>query len=216
MPLLPDGRVLTGRFVRLAPVTADDLPALAGILADPAAYQQGWVMRRPPQHPADALAAARRQYHDVPACDGEGGGRMVYAVHLVAESGLGPAGTVVGTSSLGDVAAGHGRLHLGWTLYHRAVWGTAVNPETKYLLLRHCFEDLGFTRVKIQTDALNTRSAAAIARLGAQREGVLRKHQRRADGSYRDTVVFSVLDSDWPQVRDGLEQRLAGAVAPAG
>ncbi|MDQ7992954.1 MAG: GNAT family protein [Propionicimonas sp.] len=211
MPLLPDGRVLSGRFVRLAPVTADDLPPLAAILADPAVYRAGWRMTRRPDPGDDALAAARRQYLGVPAPDGEGRGRIVYAVQLVGASGLGPAGTVVGTTSLGDVMVAHGRLHLGWTLYHREVWGTAVNPETKYLLLRHCFDDLGFTRVKIQTDALNTRSAAAIARLGAQREGVLRRHQRREDGSYRDTVVFSVIDTDWPAVRGGLEARLAGS-----
>ena len=209
MSLVPDGRTLTGRSVRLAPVTADDLPAIAEILADPAVYAAGWVMNRRPSDPDAALAAARRHYLDVPACDGEGRGRVVYAVHLLSGSHLGPAGTVVGTTSLGDVVAAHGRAHLGWTLYHRRVWGTAVNPETKYLLLRHCFEDLALTRVKLQTDAVNTRSAAAIARLGATREGVLRRHQRREDGSFRDTVVFSVIDADWPRVRDGLLERIA-------
>lgn len=93
-------------------------------------------------------------------------------------------------------------------MYDPRVWGTAVNPETKYLLLRHCFEDLGYGRVKLQTDALNTRSAAAIARLGATREGVLRRHTRRQDGTFRDTVVFSVTVDDWPRVRDGLLARL--------
>ena len=83
--------------------------------------------------------------------------------------------------------------------------------ETKYLLLRHSFEDLGYGRVKIQTDALNARSIAAIERLGATREGVLRRHTRREDGSFRDTVVFSVIADDWPDVRDQLLARIEAA-----
>ena len=74
----------------------------------------------------------------------------------------------------------------------------------------HCFEDCGFGRVKIQTDALNTRSQAAIAKLGARREGVLRRDMKREDGSFRDTVVFSVLVDEWPTVEAGLERRLRG------
>ncbi len=82
-----------------------------------------------------------------------------------------------------------------------------MNPECKLLLLGHAF-DCGFGRVKLQTDAVNTRSQAAISRLGATREGVLRRHTRREDGTYRDTVVFSILAEEWPQVRAGLERRL--------
>ncbi|HMC72405.1 MAG TPA: GNAT family protein, partial [Mycobacteriales bacterium] len=88
------------------------------------------------------------------------------------------------------------------------MWSTAVNPECKLLLLTHAFEDCGLGRVKIQTDLLNTRSQAAIAKLGAVREGVLRRHMRRADGTFRDTVVFSVTIDDWPSVRAGLEARV--------
>ena len=102
------------------------------------------------------------------------------------------------------------RIHLGWTAYSPPVWASAVNPECKLLLLSHAFDDCGFGRVKIQTDNLNTRSQGAIARLGAVREGVLRRHQLRADGSFRDTVVFSILRDEWPAVRAGLVQRLAG------
>lgn len=208
MVQLPDGRPLDGRFVSLAPVVADDLPALARILAEPAVYASGFVMWPRPADADAALALARAQYLDLPGFDGAGRGRVAYAVRLVADSALGAAGTVVGTSSLGEGFAAHERLHLGWTLYDPRVWGGPVNPETKYLLLRHCFEDLGLGRVKIQTDALNARSVAAITRLGATREGVLRRHTRRADGSFRDTVVFSVIADDWPRVRDGLLARL--------
>ena len=103
------------------------------------------------------------------------------------------------------------RVHLGWTAYDPCVWGTAVNVECKLLLLRHAFEDCGFGRVKIQTDAVNARSQAAIERLGAVREGVLRRHARRADGTFRDTVVFSVLAAEWPDVAEGLRRRLAAS-----
>jgi RimJ/RimL family protein N-acetyltransferase len=99
-------------------------------------------------------------------------------------------------------------------MWGRQWWGTAVNPEAKLLMLAHCFDDCGFGRVKIQTDALNHHSQAAIAKLGAQREGVLRRHTKRADGSFRDTVVFSILRDEWPQVRLRLEAR-RGSPAPA-
>jgi N-acetyltransferase len=126
---------------------------------------------------------------------------------LVADSTLGSAGTVVGTSSVGDPSLPDERIHLGWTGYSASVWGTAVNPECM-LLLTHCFEVCGFGRVKIQTDLLNTRSLGAIARLGAVREGVLRRYQVRADGTFRDTVAFSILASEWPAAKAGLLARL--------
>ncbi len=211
MALLPDGRPLLGRYVRLDPITADDIAALAAIIAEPAVYRSGYTMQLPPSSPADALAKAAARHLGVPPPDGHGQGRVGYVVRLVADSALGDAGTVVGTSSLGEAVLAHERIHLGWTLYHPAVWGTVVNPEAKYLLLRHSFDDLGYGRVKLQTDAVNERSQAAIARLGATREGVLRRHTRREDGSFRDTVVFSVTADEWPRVRDGLLARLAAA-----
>jgi RimJ/RimL family protein N-acetyltransferase len=134
--------------------------------------------------------------------------RFAYVVRLVADSPLGAAGAVVGTSSLGDVDVPNERIHLGWTGYAPAVWGTAVNPAAKLLLLQHAFEVCGFGRVKIQTGLKNTRSQAAIAKLGATREGLLRRHMRQADGSFRDTVVFSILADEWPDVRKRLEERI--------
>lgn len=208
---LPEPVSLVGRFVRLDPVTPDDLPALAAILAEPAVYASGYAMRRRPETPEEAIASARAQYLGAAPCDGRGQGSVVFVVRLLADSPLGAAGEVVGTTSLGEAFATHERLHLGWTLYHPRVWGSVVNPEAKYLLLRHCFEELGAGRVKIQTDTINTRSAAAIERLGATREGVLRRHSRREDGSFRDTVVFSVLGTDWPRVAAGLLARLDSA-----
>jgi RimJ/RimL family protein N-acetyltransferase len=86
---------------------------------------------------------------------------------------------------------------------------TAVNTETKLLLLRHAFETLGCLRVELRTHSANTRSQAAIARLGAVREGVLRKHLVMPDGHVRDTVVFAIIDTEWPGVKDRLVARLS-------
>ncbi|HEY0687870.1 MAG TPA: GNAT family protein, partial [Kribbella sp.] len=136
--------------------------------------------------------------------------RIAYVVRLAADGAAGPASTVVGTTSLLDVDLLNESVHLGATGYAPAVWGTMVNPATKLLMLQHAFEDCGFGRVKIQTGLTNVRSQAAIAKLGATREGVLRRHKRLADGTFRDTVVFSILADEWPEVRKGLLTRISG------
>ena len=119
-----------------------------------------------------------------------------------------PAGAVVGTSSYLEIAPNDARLEIGWTAYAPAVWGTALNPEAKLLLLGYAFDDLQMGRVQLKTDIRNVRSQQAIARLGARYEGVLRRYQRRADGSVRDTVLFSVTAEEWPAVRARLRARV--------
>jgi RimJ/RimL family protein N-acetyltransferase len=131
-------------------------------------------------------------------------------VRLAADSDLGPAGTVVGTSSLAEWDLENEGVHLGWTAYGPRWWGTSVNPACKLALLSHAFDDCGFGRVKLQTDLINTRSQAAMLKLGATREGVVRRDIRRADGSWRDSVLFSILVDEWPAVRAGLEARIGG------
>jgi N-acetyltransferase len=206
---LPTGEPLIGRFVRLDPLTEADVPELVPVLADPEIYASGYVMHRRPTSAADAVDLARERFMAGQGqADGAGRGRTAYAVRLVADSALGSAGTLVGTSSLLEASLVHEHIHLGSTLYGRRWWGTRINPEAKLMLLAHCFEDCGYGRVKIQTDALNTRSQAAIARLGARREGVLRRDMAREDGTFRDTVVFSVLNDEWAGVKAGLQARL--------
>ena len=125
-----------------------------------------------------------------------------------------PGGRVVlGTTSLGDLDVANGGAHLGWTAYDPRVWATTVNVECKLLVLGLAF-DHGFDRVKLQADAGNVRSRAAIAKLGATFEGVLRHDRVRADGSWRDTAVYSILSEEWPAVRAGLESRLAADTRP--
>lgn len=132
----------------------------------------------------------------------EGGGGPCYAVRRMAD------GRVVGSTSLQDLVPGHRRVELGSTVIHPDARGGVVNPASKRLLLQHAF-DSGIVRVEIITDAINARSQAAIAKLGAVREGLLRRHKTTWTSRIRDTVMFSITDLDWPDVRNRLDARLA-------
>ncbi|PFG39602.1 RimJ/RimL family protein N-acetyltransferase [Georgenia soli] len=197
MPPHAPGRVtLTNAVVELTPLTADDARDLFAALDDARVWAAGYG-GGPAGRPGDV--AGMRDYvtgHLLGFPD-----RVSWAVRR-------RSGELVGTSSLGDVDLSNESAHLGWTAYAPAVWGTAVNPAAKLAILTHAFEECGLGRVQLQTDVLNTRSQAAIARLGAVREGVLRRHRRRADGTFRDTVVFSILAEEWAGVRAGLERRI--------
>lgn len=118
-------------------------------------------------------------------------------------------GEVAGMTAYYDVVPELRTVAIGHTWIGRRFWRTPLNTEAKLLLMSRAFDDLGCVRVVWHTDIRNDRSQAAIARLGAQREGVLRKHKRRDDGSWRDTVTFSMLDDEWPAARDRLRARLA-------
>ena len=131
-----------------------------------------------------------------------GGRDTPYAVRRLED------GRVVGTSSLHDLFPVHRRVELGSTFFHPDARGGAVNPASKRLLLQHAF-DSGIVRVEIITDGINARSQAAIAKLGAVREGVLRRHKITHTGRVRDTVMFAITDQDWPDVRARLDARLA-------
>jgi len=117
-------------------------------------------------------------------------------------------GSAVGVSTYLNLDPSHRRLEIGRTWLGRRAQGTAVNPATKLLLLQRAFEDLGCVAVEFRTHWHNHQSRSAIARLGAKQDGVLRSHRLLPDGSRRDTVVFSILDIEWPAVRAGLTARL--------
>ena len=119
-----------------------------------------------------------------------------------------PSNEVVGTSRYLNIDLPNKRVEIGHTWYAPSVWASKINPGVKYLLLRHGFDTLGLNRIELKTDIRNTRSQAAIAKLGAQREGVLRQHMVRADGSLRDTVMFSITRDEWPQIAAKLCTRL--------
>lgn len=207
---LPTPGPIEGTWVRLDKLGDDDLDELFPILADPAVYAHGYVMHRRPVSVEDARALGKERFlAGQGELDGKGFGRNAYAVRLRSDSDLGPAGTLVGTTSLMQADVINESIHLGSTMYGSRWWGTVVNPECKFLLMRHCFEDCGYGRVKIQTDVLNVRSTAAIAKLGALREGVIRRDMKREDGTFRDTVVFSVLSQEWPAVKRNLLDRIS-------
>jgi RimJ/RimL family protein N-acetyltransferase len=208
--ILPSAGPLAGRWVQLDLLGEPDLDEMYPILADPAVYAHGYVMHHRPSSLDDARALTRSVFlAQQGEADGRGGGRTAYAIRLTQDGDLGPAGTLVGTTSLSEADLRNESIHIGSTLYGSRWWGTQVNPEAKLLLMAHCFEDCGYGRVKIQTDVLNTRSQAAIEKLGAQREGVMRRHLKREDGTFRDTVVYSVLIDEWPAVKSRLLARLA-------
>lgn len=117
-------------------------------------------------------------------------------------------GRVVGSTRYLDLRRAHRGLEIGHTWYVREAQRTAVNTETKFLLLRHAFEELGAARVQLKTDERNDASRRAIARLGAQFEGVLRRFQARFDGFVRNTAIFSLVAEEWPAVRARLEAML--------
>jgi RimJ/RimL family protein N-acetyltransferase len=117
-------------------------------------------------------------------------------------------GRPIGSTAYLDIRPKDRGLEIGATWIARPWQGTLVNPEMKFLLFRHAFETLGMLRVQLKTDARNLHSQRAIEKLGARREGVLRKHIILLDGYVRDTVMYSVTDDEWPRVKAGLEARL--------
>lgn len=119
-----------------------------------------------------------------------------------------PNGTVLGSTRFYDIARSVPRLEIGYTWYARSVQRTGVNTEVKLMLLRHAFETLGCICVGFKTSWFNHVSRAAIARLGAKQDGVLRNHMRHRDGSVRDSVAFSIIDGEWPAVKRHLQSRL--------
>ncbi|MFC1410133.1 GNAT family N-acetyltransferase [Streptacidiphilus sp. N1-12] len=192
----PAPTVLQGRHIRLEPLTPLHVPGLfAAGGGDEEVWR--WLPVSTPRTEAELRAVVDGLLAAGPA------EQIAFAVVDLA------SGRAVGWTTYLDIAPVDERLEIGWTWYGRAVWRTAANSEAKLLLLTHAFEDLGMGRVQWKTDHLNTRSQNAIARLGAQREGVLRRHRLRPDGSWRDSVYFSMLAAEWPEAKARLTDRLA-------
>ena len=118
------------------------------------------------------------------------------------------SGQAIGSTRYGNIDRTHHRVEIGWTWVAPPWQRSAVNTEAKYLLLRHAFETLGCIRVELKTDSLNEKSRAAILRIGAREEGTFRNHMITASGRIRHTVYFSILDSEWPDVKSRLQSML--------
>ncbi|GAA1959244.1 GNAT family protein [Agromyces allii] len=196
---IPAAEPLVGRFIRLTPFVPDDVPELAKALRKPAVFAGGYG-GGPAGLPADDAAFERF------ALSYYAGGPLAlpWTVRL---QGGDHDGRVVGATKFADLDLTNESAHIGWTAYDPRVWAGGVNVEAKLLLLGMAF-DHGFGRVKLQADSRNERSRAAILRLGATFEGIARRHKIRADGSWRDSAVYSILVDEWPEVRAGLEARL--------
>ncbi|MDP9027322.1 MAG: GNAT family N-acetyltransferase [Actinomycetota bacterium] len=194
----PERQTVTGRFIRLEPYRAEHLPGLWTALGRPEVFAGGYG-GGPAGLPADEAAFREWAPRSFPHLTGN--------TYVAIVQGGPHDGEVVGASSLADFDEAREHAHIGWTGFDPRVWGTQVNPEAKLLMLGLAF-DHGYGRVKLQADERNDRSRAAIAKLGAQFEGIVRRDVQRADGSWRDTAVFSILIDEWPTVRAGLEARL--------
>jgi len=190
--------VLEGRHVRLEPLTPDHAPALLAAGSDPVVWT--WLSVRQPRDLAAAQAMVEAQLAD-PA-------RRAWAQIDTA------SGEVAGTTSYYEIDPHHRGLYIGHTWIGTRWQRTALNTEAKLLLLTRAFDVLGAIRVGWQTDHRNERSQRAIERLGATREGVLRAHRVRPDGTLRDTVTYSVTAPEWPGVRARLTARLDQAPVP--
>ncbi|GGB32887.1 amino acid acetyltransferase [Sphingomonas metalli] len=185
---------LIGRHVTLRPLAEADLPALVEAARTGDLWNIFYANVAMMKTPERWWTAAMHE-QDV-------GRARLFAVEAA-------DGRVVGTTRFMRMAPAHRRLEIGGTFYAVAVQRTGVNTEAKRMLLGHAFETLGCQCVQIRTDALNLRSQRAIERLGATRDGVLRGHQVMADGRLRDSVVYSILDREWPAVRQNLDYLLA-------
>ncbi len=188
--------VLVGKYVRLEPLTyghTDDLFHNCG--NDEEVWR--WLPRLDP-----TTRDAMHQIVTEALIERDAGEREPFAVILNETQ------EAIGSTSFLDQVPQHRRVEIGWTFYGSAFWRSAVNTEVKLLLMTEAFEVRVYDRVALKTDLKNERSQAAIARLGAQREGVLRHLVIRKDGTPRDSVFFSVLADEWPGVKEHLQMAL--------
>ena len=184
---------LAGHFVRIEPLMPQHKEEIrAAIDCDPASWSVMLV---------NPVGAGFEEYWSA-SCGAPLTERLPYAIRRLSDD------RVVGTSTYFMAKATHGGVEIGATFLRPDVRASPVNPESKMLMLNHAF-DSGAVRVQFKVDMRNQRSQAAVAKLGAVKEGVLRRDTRTWTGHIRDTVVFSILDSEWPTVKLRLEQRLA-------
>ena len=187
---------MESEHLRLQILDATRIPQIFGVLGtDPEIYR--WLPFPTPANEED-LGKVLKTF----IADTHSGLRIAYAV-ILKETNL-----AIGTTSFLDLNPIHNSLEIGSTFYSRDFWRSYVNTECKLLMLTESFENRKVERVTIKTDSMNERSRAAILRLGATFEGVLRHHMRRPDGTWRDSAYFSILRSEWPRVKENLEFKL--------
>lgn len=187
---------LAGTHVRLEPLSRMHAEALWEVARDPELWRWTSV--------AIETRAALDDYIAVALADRVAGRALPFVIVA--------GDTVAGSTRFGNFSAENRRVEIGWTWLGKPWQRTAVNTQTKLLLLQHAFERLDLMRVEFKTDVLNERSRAAILRLGATQEGILRHHMLTYSGRWRDSVYFSILADEWPTVKANLELKLAPPV----
>jgi RimJ/RimL family protein N-acetyltransferase len=191
---------LTGRYVVLEPLRGDHHDGLVEAARDGELWKLWYTSVPAPEQMAAEIS--RRLALQ------ERGSMLPFTTRLVDPATGGP-GKVIGMTTYMNIDADTPRVEIGSTWNAASAHGSGSNPDSKLLLLAHAFDTLGCPAVEFRTHWLNHQSREAIARLGAKQDGVLRSHTRSADGALRDTVVFSILEHEWPMVRNALEFRLA-------
>jgi RimJ/RimL family protein N-acetyltransferase len=192
--------VLQGTHVRLEPLSHDHFDDFVEVALDPEIWR--WTTER-------ALSPEElRAWIDRALAMRDTGTAMPFATVAL------PYGKAIGGTRFATYSPTDRRVEIGWTWIGRDWQRTAVNTEAKYLMLRHAFETLDCIRVELRTDVHNDRSRAAILRIGAKEEGILRKHSTTTSGRVRDTIYYSIVDDEWPSVKAGLETRLSDVTAP--
>jgi N-acetyltransferase len=186
--------MLEGNHVRLEPLSLDHLPGLCAVGLDEELWRLSTIMVTTP--------ADMKAYVEDALLEQVAGTQLPFATVLKSDD------TVIGCTRFGYIDRINRRLEIGWTWIGRSWQRSAVNTEAKYLMLRHAFEVLGCLRVELKTDELNERSRKAILRIGAKQEGTLRNHLVTYSGRSRDSVIFSVIDSEWREVKAALEEKL--------
>ena len=189
---------LEGRTVRLEPLSQTHLDQLCEVGLDEDLWR--WIPSSPVRNREEMRAYIQE------ALDGQ-----AREIALPFATILKERGRAIGSTRYGNIDRQNRRVEIGWTWIGRPWQRTAVNTEAKYLMLQHAFEMLGCIRVELKTDALNERSRRAILRIGGSEEGTFRRHIITSSGRVRDTVYFSIVDREWPEVKAGLEARLTGA-----
>lgn len=187
---------LTGSTVILEPLSLDHADSLSSVVKDGELWKL-WFTSVPSPDKVESYIKSALDMR-------ENAGWMPFAVRHK------DSGQIIGSTRYCNVDEVNQRLEIGYTFYAKTYQRTSVNTECKYLLLSHAFETLDAIAVELRTHWHNHKSRAAIARLGAKQDGVLRNHTRSADGVYRDTVVFSIINLEWPVVKKSLEFKLSG------
>ena len=195
--MLVEPVTLEGRHVRLEPMSLEHLGGLTEVGLDEELWR--WTATRV------ASPAEMRAYVAAALEDQRRGGSLPF---VTVERG---SGRVVGSTRFGNIDAENRKAEIGWTWVGREWQRTAVNTEAKLLMLAHAFDVWRCVRVELKTDSLNERSRRAILRIGAKEEGTLRNHMITHTGRLRHSVFFSVIESEWPQVKADLETKLARA-----